>query len=166
MVEFSSAGHPEPSWLAGRVLGVPEVSTDFLTTDLEPVAITEVGRRSESIPGADFDDDGRHDDGDNCQYTANPDQANRGALQTLEPDDYGDACQCGESDGTGAIYYPEDPDRLQEVLAGLVTDPQAWDRCSVAEGPDCNILDVVVVRRQLEGQAPEIAAVCTAAVAH
>jgi hypothetical protein len=165
MVEFSSADHAAPDWLAGRVLGVPEVSEEFLKTDLSSVPIAEVSQRSVNIPGADFDDDGRHDDGDNCQYTWNPDQENRGALQTLEPDKYGDACQCGESDGTGAIYAA-DPDRLQEVLAGLVTDPQAWERCSVAEGPDCNILDVVVIRRQLEGQAPEIAAVCTAAVEH
>jgi hypothetical protein len=165
MVEFSSADHPAPDWLAGPVIGVPEVSEEFLNTDLGSVPIAEVSQRSVGNPGADFDADGRQDDGDNCQYTPNPDQENNGALDTDVPDEYGDACQCGESDGTGAIYV-QDPNRLQEVLAGLVTDPQAQARCSVAEGPDCNILDVVVIRRALVGQTPEIAAVCTAAVEH
>jgi cysteine-rich repeat protein len=163
VVELDS-GDP-PDWLAGRVLGVPEVTDEFLKTDLVPVAITEVSQRSVGNPGADFDGDGRQDDGDNCQYMANPNQENNGALNTNDPDDYGDACQCGECDGTGAIY-PEDPDGLQEVLAGLVTDPEALQRCSVAGDPECDILDVVVIRRALVGQLPGIQPVCTAAVEH
>ncbi|MGH7290963.1 MAG: thrombospondin type 3 repeat-containing protein, partial [Myxococcota bacterium] len=112
---------------------------------------------------ADFDADGRSDDLDNCPYTSNNSQANNGGVLTITPDLYGDACQCGEGDGNGAVFAA-DAAVLRGVLAGTVQTSAVVSRCSVAGGPECDIRDSVVLRRALAGLAPAISAVCTSAV--
>ena len=52
-------------------------------------------------PADDLDGDGVQDLGDNCPYTPNAAQINRGSFldSTDETDSFGDACQCAEATG-------------------------------------------------------------------
>ena len=117
---------------------------------------------------ADTDGDTVIDGSDNCPVTANPTQSNGGGVLGQPADDVGDACQCGDVDDDGDVDLSDleayrgslaDPDALGLTLAGVA-------KCSVIDsaGP-CEMLDVAVIQRALEGPAllPGIAPVCTAA---
>jgi hypothetical protein len=155
---------PAPTFdgVAGQtIFGVPPI----MTTDDLPVLLSEVELVGAFSPGADYDADGRMDETDNCPYAANSDQLNSGGLLTTVADlaPYGDRCECGEGDGTGTIFA-SDATALRQVLAGITVDAEATGRCSVAGGAECDVRDVVVLRRALAGEGPGLAAVCARAV--
>jgi hypothetical protein len=155
---------PAPTFdgVAGQtIFGEPPI----MTTDDLPVLLSEVELVGAFSPGADYDADGRMDETDNCPYAANSDQLNSGGLLTTVADlaPYGDRCECGEGDGTGTIFA-SDATALRQVLAGITVDAEATGRCSVAGGAECDVRDVVVLRRALAGEGPGLAAVCARAV--
>lgn len=119
--------------------------------------------------GPDFDEDGLADDQDNCPFFPNPGQEDDGGLNTTNPDGLGTACQCGDVDDDGWVgnfdietyrHFLADPNGNPLPIAGL-------SKGSVIGGPtDCDIADVVVLRRALAtpSHPPGIAPVCEAAL--
>ncbi len=109
----------------------------------------------------DFDGDNQPDASDLCPWIADS-GLDSGGIQTSTPDGIGDDCFCGDWDDDG-IIQAADVTRLREVLAevpGAVTPPQ---KCDINEDGDCNVLDVVILRRNLEGfGAPPIRQTCAA----
>jgi hypothetical protein len=106
----------------------------------------------------DSDADTLGDAADNCPFVANPLQTNSDVFPA------GDACQCGDTDATGAVTAA-DVTLLRNSLAaippGLTT--QGLARCDVITAPaGCNLLDLVVLRRAIAGAPPGIAQVCEA----
>jgi hypothetical protein len=114
---------------------------------------------------SDYDADARSDDLDNCPFTANNDQADRGGLATVVPNGRGDRCECGEATDDGAIFAA-DTNVIRDLLAGkTVASPVvARDRCSVASTPGCDVADLTILRRSLAGFGPFPLAACTTAV--
>ncbi len=118
---------------------------------------------------ADADGDG---DGDACDVCAAwPDPA-----QTdTSGDGIGDACQCGDVAGGGTVAAG-DASALRDALAGIVTGVPAPEKCNVV-GPldpgdpdgdglaaECNLADLVSLRRALAALPPPLAQACDAAV--
>ena len=151
----------------------PSITLDGLGTSafVLPSEITETPTSGWIQAGgfiSDVDSDGVVDEGDNCVFAPNPGQEDSGAVDPeIDPDGIGDACQCGEADGGGQIGLA-DARRIQELLVGLVDDPEAALRCSVVGGQGCDILDVIVVELRTDDDflrfGPDIDAVCTRAV--
>ena len=126
------------------------------------------GSASCTVPG-DLDGDGVRTEADNCPYTPNSDQLDRGGFDpsgikdidgfssAASYDGIGDACQCGEGNGNGAIT-PGDDDllNLRKHLLGEDVPFGQFDpaRCNVRNDPvntqKCNILDAMLLRRALE----------------
>jgi len=113
---------------------------------------------------ADYDADGRSDALDNCPFTANSNQLDRGGVAASLPDGAGDHCQCGESTGDGAIFAA-DTAVVRQLLAGLpVSQPLlAQARCSVSGTPACDVADLALMRRWLAGLGPTALAPCESA---
>lgn len=123
----------------------------------------------------DTDSDNIGDDSDNCVNTANFDQLDTGRVGGLEADGIGNACQCGDSTGDGAVddaEVSEEDDLLfcAQLAAGQpppVEDPGAVERCSVIGGTEFDIADLVQLQRTLSGVAipgEQINQVCQPAV--
>ncbi len=74
------------------------------------------------------------------------------------------SCACGDADANGAID-DDDVQELRQKLAGLIADVTAPEKCQVASGGGCGLLDAVVIARDLASQAPGIQQVCSAAAA-
>lgn len=116
-------------------------------------------------PPAAADADGVPDASDNCPATWNPDQADGAGIGSDLPDGVGDACQCGDltGEGTGdsADVYSY---RLGLAAAQFAPNPS---RCNLADPPSgtvaCDLLDVVVLRRNLVGLPPAAQQLCSAA---
>jgi hypothetical protein len=109
----------------------------------------------------DRDGDGITDDSENCLNAPNPDQADHGGYLQSTFDGLGDACQCGnlfkDPANPGAVYADDVVSGLQ-FLAGAPSDPDAPEICSVSieadgsrEGSECNIKDLVVLKRATNG---------------
>jgi len=119
---------------------------------------------------ADSDGDGISEDTDNCRYTRNglelgaDAQRDQGGLSPLvDPDGFGDLCQCAEGDANGQIDQ-DDLAALRHVLARSDTtvDPDAIARCSVTSdamgtetGTSCNIKDLVILQKALDSGSLE-----------
>ncbi len=125
--------------------------------------------------GEDYDGDGYLDSADNCVFRAN-DLQNNGGFRDATPnfDDDGDKCECADANGSGATFEEETPDpvigapadltQIRRYLAGLETSEDIAQNCSVAESPECNIQDAVVLQRALAGALPGIETRCDAAL--
>lgn len=133
-----------------------------------PIAANEALLTGSGATGEDFDGDAVPNATDNCVFTFNPDQDNNGGFLTAVADTFGDACQCGDLDRDGQIQGDGDgPDvlRLRQVVAGLALDEESLGVCSVADSPECDMKDVIVLTRQLAGApAPPLASACLRAI--
>lgn len=118
---------------------------------------------------SDFDGDGVVDPTpgcpdpvDNCPHVANPGQ------EDANFDGTGDACTCGDLTGDGLLTDGpgSDVDRYQEIALqiGAPVSPEEDSRCHVdPEIPGCNLIQAVIVQRDVNVQGPGIAAACSAA---
>lgn len=144
---------------------------------LDPIPLDSVALDNGFNRGDDLDGDGVLDDADNCRFAPNSDLSNNGDFQLvgLDLDDDGDACECGDANGSGAVFesgMPDpsgspltpDLDLIRSHLVGSNTDPTVATICSVFEGPACDTKDAVVLQRALNAQAPGIDARCDAAL--
>lgn len=114
-------------------------------------------------PPGDPDGDGT---GDNCPARPGLDQNDSGGVGTTMPDGHGDDCQCGDIDDDGVVDAA-DTALYRTHLAdpgGVPLLGEARLKCSTigADPLECDLLDVVVMRRALGGQLPEVAQVCEA----
>ncbi|MFQ5699819.1 MAG: hypothetical protein ACE5IL_16265 [Myxococcota bacterium] len=127
----------------------------------------------------DADADGVADTRDDCPFTSDPDQLDRGGLgHGSGPDGLGDACQCGDVTGDGYVDL-SDLVVMRRAIAGLEPNPafRAPELCNVRgpidahDGPDsdalrddCGVADAVVLQRALGGLPPGIdPATCSSA---
>jgi len=102
----------------------------------------------------DFDEDLRRDEDDNCVYTSNVAQMDQGGLKTSTEDGVGDACQCGEGEGSGKILVAEnDLANMLSHLRGVTPAGFAEARCSVANPSTCTIHDAAVLASALSSPA-------------
>ena len=102
----------------------------------------------------DADADLRRDGEDNCIYKANVDQADNGGLETDVADGVGDACQCGEGDGTGQIESSEsDLENMLIHLRGGEASGFDASRCSLANPSTCTIHDAALLDSALKTAA-------------
>jgi hypothetical protein len=98
----------------------------------------------------DFDEDLRRDEDDNCVYTSNVDQMDQGGLKVSTEDGVGDACQCGEGEGSGKILVAEnDLSNMLSHLRGVTPAGFVEARCSVASPSTCTIHDAAVLASAL-----------------
>ena len=120
-----------------------------------------------AVPTGDADGDGVDDPLDNCPLEPNTSQDDAGGIGPASfADGVGDACQCGDVDGSLRVEQA-DVDLLRLDLAG-VGPPPLPERCSVAgfDGPDaaeCDLLDVVAIERALLGLDPGLLQLCAPA---
>ncbi len=139
---------------------------------LTPLSIDAVSLDNHWNQPEDSDGDGVVDLSDNCRFEPNPGQDNNGGLldASAGADPYGDACECGDGDGSGAIFPAPTEDDLGELRRHLIElsplDPLIGKRCSVVDGPECNLRDVAVLERVLAGApvSQGIAPVCNGAL--
>jgi hypothetical protein len=122
------------------------------------------------LPMLDADEDGIQAFLDNCPWAANPGQGDSGGVGTgSAPDGIGDVCQCGDVDDNGTVEDVDVLDYRDDLAAPSLfpLPPAGVAKCTVIDPPsDCDVLDMTVVRRALEGPSglpPGIASVCEAA---
>ncbi len=114
--------------------------------------------------GQDADGDGVPDTTDNCAYTFNPGQEDTGGLLAAAADGVGDACQCGDVNGDGAVDLL-DAATYQRGMANALPTLLGEDKCSVVGSrSDCDPNDAQRLREAIVGSTPGIAPVCQAAV--
>jgi len=119
---------------------------DDLPDDQEGFA----NRDGDAIPAfldPDDDGDGAFDALDNCRFTPNPSQQDRGGRGTgSAPDGIGDACQCGDHTGDGMVSLA-DAVALQRSFLVPPTAARNDALCDVGGTPGCSLGDVLVLRR-------------------
>jgi hypothetical protein len=115
-----------------------------------------------AVPDPDVDTDGLENGPDNCPWQPNPDQGDLGSIGTRGPDGVGDACQCGDVDGTGHVSE-EDRFALRAWLVGAAPGLAAPELCEVIEDSGCSLADAAVIGRALQALEPGIDQVCAAA---
>ncbi len=110
---------------------------------------------------------------DNCPAAFNPSQADRGRVASALPDGIGDACQCGDVNGSGSVTATDalliDTTilGLAPCLAGPVTQPclppGLWflsGRCDVSGDASCSTADSMRISRATIGLSPGIVSTC------
>lgn len=118
----------------------------------------------------DIDLDGVVDSLDNCPFVANADQLDSGGFNGAPgPDGRGDACECGDANGTGSVEADELPvsdlQLLREYLVGMHPSSEELAAiCSVSGDTTCDSADLVVLERALRLPGVGIEARCEAAV--
>jgi len=116
-----------------------------------------------ATPTGDADSDGVPNASDNCPLEPNALQEDGGGLGVPEPDQIGDACQCGDVDDDGQVRS-SDVSTLRAQLANLIAAVPAPEKCGVLAGAvGCGVADLVVMRRVLAGREPALEQVCPAA---
>jgi hypothetical protein len=129
----------------------PLEEADYATPD--PTQLKLVGAFN---PADDVDGDGVQDLGDNCPFAPNADQQNNGSFLSAVPDSdsLGDACQCAESTGDGAVMDPADFEEIRDSLSGKIVVPEVAaeieERCSVAGTTECNMRDLVFLKLAID----------------
>jgi hypothetical protein len=128
--------------------------------------------------GDDLDGDGFTDPVDNCPFTANADQSDDGGFATTVPNGHGNACECGDANGSGRVQPATTPETgaggaplapdlqlIREYLVGMhPDDPKIAKLCSVNGDSGCDAADAVVLDRALQGLSANPAPRCDAAV--
>ena len=110
----------------------------------------------------DSDLDGISDDIDNCINTPNADQLDRGGINSSIADGIGDACQCGDVNGSGDV---DNTDAILikrytlDLLPSIMTD-----HCNVNGGNTCDNTDAILIQRAVLGLPPGLAQTCMVAV--
>jgi len=112
--------------------------------------ICDLGAYEASPPTADADGDGAPDETDNCPFIPNADQVDRGGVgSNSDPDGIGDACQCGDVNGSGRVTLSD----ATLVLRALLVPPAATlakpELCNVVGSAACTSSDAAVIRRAL-----------------
>jgi hypothetical protein len=146
IVEFTNP-FPEgqsPGLMSEDVDWMPGSPAVVVLSDATVYGADAVGTNVLGEAADDNDGDDIGAETDNCVHTPNPSQADQGKVKDTVADGIGDACQCGEGNGDGAVF-PADVRALQEVLAGIRADTGPKNRCSVAGTIECDILDAVIV---------------------
>ena len=94
---------------------------------------------------------------DNCPAVANGLQTNSDGLPA------GDACQCGNVDGTGGVTA-SDLQALREWIVGATPSGSAvvLDFCDVNDDETCDMADAAALQRFLEGGTITIETICGA----
>jgi lysophospholipase L1-like esterase len=111
----------------------------------------------------DWDDDGVLNASDNCPWTPNPGQEDRGGIVTAVGDGIGDACQCGDTDGDGQVDIL-DAAVYELYLAAQPPGLADAATCSVRGGRiDCDLHDMEGIRAELAAITPGVGQVCEAA---
>lgn len=168
--DSSNPNGPAPSVLYSGGPGPGWDCCTFQFDDLDGVPSSVGQLVFELGPGAgmppDSDGDGFLSPCDSCDHRANVDQADHGGIQTDDPDQIGDACQCGEVTSNG-IVDALDLTALRAHLAQVEDASLALDalsRCSSIGGPtECTIRTMVVIARALASLQPGVAQSCAAA---
>ena len=105
----------------------------------------------------DLDSDGLANAADNCPFVANPRQQDAGGLGPgSAAEGIGDACQCGDVNGSGRVDAA-DVAAIRQSLANpaAALTPAALDRCAVfGDLASCDVLQVTVLRRALATPTP------------
>jgi len=126
-------------------------------------------------PVQDFDGDGVPDDKDNCPYRSNRLQLDRGSLLTLgDPDGIGDACQCGDVDGDGAVTKDDSQMIIHATTPKSKVQMVRPELCDLAGGDGCSSADAATINKYLgqkkawlknkKGREPMLPQLCKAAV--
>ncbi len=128
--------------------------------------------------GDDLDGDGFTDVVDNCPFSANADQSDDGGFTSTVPNGVGNACECGDANGSGKVMAASPPEtgtngtplvpdlqRIREYLVGMHPDDLNLAKiCSVAGDTACDAADAVVLDRALQGLNADPEPRCDAAV--
>ncbi len=114
---------------------------------------TPTATPTSTVAAIDSDGDGVPDDIDNCPYTSNPDQTDRGGHGSgSPPDGSGDACQCGDVNGDGRVTQADSVIILRSLLVpptATKTNPQLCDVGPAGPTISCTQADSVIVLRSL-----------------
>ena len=159
IVEFSDPV-PNPEFVFDNLDGLPGVTAVIELSDgqtINAALLEEVLFDSDE----DLDGDGRGALWDNCVHKNNPLQEDDGRVNSTDEDGIGNVCQCGDGNGDGPVFS-DDVLALQLLLAGVVDDPDAEERCSVADGTECDIRDIVIVGRVTSGAGGTVNQDCPA----
>ncbi len=136
---------------------------DGLNDRVQVFCLTSIGQ---CLALLDADSDGVPDKFDSCAYLPTP-QPDTGAVASptnpggFPADGIGDGCQCGALDADGDVDAA-DLAQLRLFLTDQGSVP--LERCSVAGGEECDLLDAAAMVRAFAGQYPKARQTCTAAV--
>ncbi len=98
----------------------------------------------------DSDGDGFCNGSDNCPYTSNPDQLDRGGIGTGSPaDGIGDACQCGDVNGDGRVLTGDSTIILRSLLNPPTATRTKPELCDVGGTAGCFTADATIILRRL-----------------
>jgi cysteine-rich repeat protein len=110
-------------------------------------------------PVPDPDEDGVCGGADNCPVIYNPLQENSDELSA------GDACQCGDLDGDGVVDADDVTIARQHLVGAAIGVSYYLTRCNVT-GPsdggvsDCDVADIYVLERVVEGESVAVENTC------
>jgi Chitobiase/beta-hexosaminidase C-terminal domain len=142
----------------GSVVTATATDPNGNTSTFSPCATVASG------PPNDGDGDGVLNASDDCPMVPDAAQSDSGGVGGTAPDGIGDVCQCGDVTLDGAVTA-SDVTLYREHLANPTGIPFLADtsgKCSVfgALSSQCDIVDLVVLRRALAGRLPGVAQVC------
>ncbi len=111
---------------------------------------------------ADSDFDSLGDAQDNCPTIPNPQQEDRGGLLSTTPNGRGDACECGDVTDDGIVDGADETLFRSKLANPGVPFPFAAEvKCSVlGRSQECDVVDVTVIQRALDGREPGLGATC------
>jgi hypothetical protein len=110
--------------------------------------VTGTGGKITVTPSGDYDGDGVPDATDNCPYTSNADQLDRGGIGSgSAPDGIGDVCQCGDVNGNGFVTLADSVIILRSLLIPPTATVQNPQLCDVGGSEGCTLADAVIILR-------------------
>lgn len=100
--------------------------------------------------GVDVDGDGTADTCDNCPFVVNADQSDAAGIGSgSRPDGIGDACQCGDVNGDGAVTIADGVAIQRSLLSPPTAVLDNPELCDTSGDGLCTIADSVVTVRAL-----------------